>query len=112
MRFASQRGRRWRRAATKNGTVATEQLRSREPVTGRGLQVRLIRPLMAAEGAGACVGDAGPWVMTAFADSDQPGPTSDERVLHAATAAHLGRYRGQSRLHTGSDLKTYLTWCA
>jgi integrase/recombinase XerD len=50
--------------------------------------------------------------MTAFADSDQAVPTSDERVLHAATAAYLGRYRGQSRLHTGSDLKTYLTWCA
>jgi integrase/recombinase XerD len=65
-----------------------------------------------AEGAGACVGDAGSWVMTAFAASDQAVPTSDERVVHAATAAYLGRYRGQSRLHTGSDLKIYLTWCA
>jgi hypothetical protein len=50
--------------------------------------------------------------MTAFADSDQAVPTPDVRVLHAATAACLGRYRGQSRLHTRSDLKIYLTWCA
>jgi hypothetical protein len=33
-----------------------------------------------AEGAGACVGDAGSWVMSAFAASDQAVPTSDERV--------------------------------
>jgi hypothetical protein len=38
--------------------------------------------------------------MTAIADSDQAVPTSDERVLLAATAAYLGRYRGQSRLVT------------
>ncbi len=37
--------------------------------------------------------------------------TVDDRVLHAAVAAYLGRYRGQSRLHTGSDLKIFLTWC-
>lgn len=42
----------------------------------------------------------------------QAVPTSDERVLRAATAAYLGRYRSQSRLHTGADLKIYLTWCA
>jgi hypothetical protein len=29
-----------------NGTVTTERLGSREPVTGRGLQVHLIRPIM------------------------------------------------------------------
>jgi integrase/recombinase XerD len=27
-------------------------------------------------------------------------------------AAHLGRYRGASRLHTESDLHVYLRWCA
>jgi integrase/recombinase XerD len=27
-------------------------------------------------------------------------------------AAYLGRYQGESRLHTGSDLKIFLTWCA
>src|SRR3954471_11908370 len=49
--------------------------------------------------------------MTAFPASEQTVITSDDRVLHAAVAAYLGRYRGQSRLHTGSDLKIYLTWC-
>jgi hypothetical protein len=49
--------------------------------------------------------------MTAFTASDQAVVTSDERVLRAAVAAYLGRYRGQSRLHTGSDLKIFLTWC-
>lgn len=43
--------------------------------------------------------------------SDQAALTSDECVLQAAIAAYLGRYRGQSRLHTGSDMKIYLTWC-
>jgi site-specific recombinase XerD len=33
-------------------------------------------------------------------------------VLRAAVAAYLGRYRGESRVHTGSDLKVFLTWCA
>ncbi|MEV7630571.1 tyrosine-type recombinase/integrase [Actinoplanes sp. NPDC089786] len=33
-------------------------------------------------------------------------------MLHAAVAAYLGRYRGESRVHTGSDLKAFLTWCA
>lgn len=36
-------------------------------------------------------------------------PTS---VLRAAVAAYLGRCRGESRVHTGSDLKVFLTWCA
>jgi integrase/recombinase XerD len=27
-------------------------------------------------------------------------------------AAYLGRYRGESRVHTGSDLRVFLTWCA
>jgi integrase/recombinase XerD len=49
--------------------------------------------------------------MSAFIASDHATVTSDERVLRAAMAAYLGRYRGQSRLHTGSDLKIYLTWC-
>lgn len=33
-------------------------------------------------------------------------------MLRAAVAAYLGRYRGDSRVHTGSDLKVFLTWCA
>jgi integrase len=49
--------------------------------------------------------------VTAFSASDQAVAAPDECVLRAAVAAYLGRYRGQSRLHTGSDLKIYLTWC-
>jgi site-specific recombinase XerD len=36
----------------------------------------------------------------------------DHVVLRAAVAAYLGRYRGQSRLHTESDLRVFLRWCA
>jgi integrase/recombinase XerD len=50
--------------------------------------------------------------MTTFSASDQALTPSDSRVLHAAVAAYLGRYRGESRLHTGSDLNVFLTWCA
>jgi site-specific recombinase XerD len=50
--------------------------------------------------------------MTAFSAPKSSVTTSDDRLLHAAVAAYLGRYRGQSRLHTGSDLKVFLTWCA
>jgi integrase/recombinase XerD len=49
--------------------------------------------------------------MTAFFAPEQTVITSDDRILHAAVAAYLGRYRGQSRLHTGSDLKIFLAWC-
>ncbi|GIF04735.1 tyrosine-type recombinase/integrase [Actinoplanes siamensis] len=43
----------------------------------------------------------------------QPTPTTcDPRLLAAAVAAYLGRYRGQSRTHTGSDLKVFLGWSA
>jgi site-specific recombinase XerD len=31
--------------------------------------------------------------------------------LRAAVAAYLGRYRGQTRLHTDSDLRIFLRWC-
>ena len=50
--------------------------------------------------------------MTASSLPDQAVTASDSRVLQAAVTAYLGRYRGQSRLHTGSDLKIFLTWCA
>jgi integrase/recombinase XerD len=50
--------------------------------------------------------------MTALPTSDQAAVTSDELVLRAAVAAYLDRYREQSRLHTGSDLNIFLTWCA
>ena len=32
-------------------------------------------------------------------------------TLRLAVAAYLARYKGQSRLHTESDLRCYLTWC-
>src|SRR4051794_9840378 len=50
--------------------------------------------------------------MSAYPAPAQSVTTSDDRVLRAAVAAYLGRYRGQSRLHTGPDLKIFLTWCA
>jgi integrase/recombinase XerD len=50
--------------------------------------------------------------MTTFSVSDQAVVVSGERVLRAAVAAYLGRYRGESRVHTGFDLKVFLTWCA
>ena len=50
--------------------------------------------------------------MTAFPVPEQSVITSDDRVLQAAAVAYLGRYRAQRRLHTGSDLRIFLTWCA
>src|SRR5215510_3683606 len=41
-----------------------------------------------------------------------PGVASDDRlVLRAAVSAYLGRYRGETRLHTESDLRVFLRWC-
>jgi hypothetical protein len=50
--------------------------------------------------------------MTTISVSEQGVVVSDERVLRAAVAAYLGRYRGESRVHTDSDLKVFLSWCA
>src|SRR5688500_15153510 len=46
--------------------------------------------------------------MTAFS-APIPAIATDDRLLHAAVVAYLGRYRDQSRLHTGSDLKVFLS---
>src|SRR3989440_3036064 len=45
-----------------------------------------------------------------------PAPSSgvagaDHLVRRAAVSAYLGRYRGQTRLHTESDLQVFLRWC-
>ena len=32
--------------------------------------------------------------------------------LRLAVAAYLARFKGQSRVHTESDLRGYLVWCA
>jgi integrase/recombinase XerD len=50
--------------------------------------------------------------MTTSSVSDRPAVGVDDRMLRAAVAAYLGRYRGESRVHTGSDLKVFLTWCS
>lgn len=50
--------------------------------------------------------------MTTFSGPEHTASTADERVLRAAEAAYPGRYRGQSRLHTGSDVKIFPAWCA
>ena len=33
------------------------------------------------------------------------------RVLRLAVAAYLARFKGESRIHTESDLRGYLVWC-
>ena len=35
----------------------------------------------------------------------------DDKILRLAVAAHLARYKGQSRTDTASDLNSYLFWC-
>jgi integrase/recombinase XerD len=58
--------------------------------------------------------DRGPdhWV-----DNSEPGPAVSgvivamHDLLRLAVAAYLARFRGQSRIHTESDLGGYLTWC-
>jgi integrase/recombinase XerD len=49
--------------------------------------------------------------MAAFSVSDADLLSSDQLVLRAAIPAFLGRYRGQTRLHTNSDLRVFLRWC-
>jgi integrase/recombinase XerD len=53
--------------------------------------------------------------MTNFTDlasvpSDTPVPRADP--LRLAVAAYLARFKGSSREHTESDLRSFLTWCA
>ena len=50
-------------------------------------------------------------MTTSSAFQSHPG-SSDSRLLTAAVAVYLGRYRGQSRIHTDSDLKVFLRWSA
>jgi integrase/recombinase XerD len=35
----------------------------------------------------------------------------DDPMLRLAVAAHLARYKGETRVHTTSDLHSYLRWC-
>jgi hypothetical protein len=43
-----------------------------------------------------------------------PGPDvarADQLVLHAAVSAYLGRYRGQTWVHSEADLRVFVRWC-
>jgi hypothetical protein len=42
--------------------------------------------------------------------SDRPATFTDQ--LRLAVAAYLARFKGSSREHTESDLRSYLAWCA
>jgi hypothetical protein len=46
--------------------------------------------------------------MAAFPIPGLRVATSDDLVLRAAVTAYLGRYRGQTRVHTESDLRIFL----
>src|SRR3989440_397209 len=50
--------------------------------------------------------------MAAFPVSGAGAAPVDDLVLRAAVAAYLGRYRGQTRVHSDSDLRVFLRWCA
>ena len=39
-------------------------------------------------------------------------PELTDRALRLAVAAYLARCKGQTRIHTESDLRSYLVWCA
>src|SRR2546429_7468237 len=49
--------------------------------------------------------------MAAFPIPGTGVASSGQRVLHAAESAYLGRYRGETRVHTESDLRVFLRWC-
>jgi integrase/recombinase XerD len=49
--------------------------------------------------------------MAAFPAPGTSVEPSGQLVLRAAVSAYLGRYRGESRLHTDSDLRVFLRWC-
>ncbi|MCW3843377.1 tyrosine-type recombinase/integrase [Micromonospora yasonensis] len=49
--------------------------------------------------------------MAAFPAPASGFARADELVLRAAASAYLGRYRGDTRLHTESDLRVFLRWC-
>jgi integrase/recombinase XerD len=50
--------------------------------------------------------------MAAFPVPDTGVAAAGQLVLRAAVSAYLGRYRGETRLHTESDLRVFLRWSA
>ena len=57
------------------------------------------------------------WRGTVAMENSQPGPAvsgvvvSTSQVRRLAAAAYRARFRGQSCIHTESDLRGYLNWC-
>ena len=49
--------------------------------------------------------------MTTSSAFSPSAVSSDHVVLRAAVSAYLGRYRGDTRLHSESDLRVFLAWC-
>jgi len=49
--------------------------------------------------------------MAAFPAPGTAVARADQLVLRAAVSAYLGRYRGETRVHTESDLRIFLRWC-
>src|SRR4051794_6150421 len=49
--------------------------------------------------------------MAALPASAPSVAPANELVLRATVSAYLGRYRGQTRVHTESDLRVFLRWC-
>jgi site-specific recombinase XerD len=50
------------------------------------------------------------WSMGTSSDIDVTF-AGDDLVLRLASAAYLARFTGSSRIHCGSDLRLYFTWC-
>src|SRR6266536_6354653 len=49
--------------------------------------------------------------MAVFPAPDSGVARVDQLVLRAALSVYLGRYRGETRIHTESDLRIFLRWC-
>src|SRR4051812_26156657 len=66
----------------------------------------------AATGSAALtVGPAGRGSCQMLTDTLPATYATDDPMLRLAVAAHLARYKGESRTHTASDLNSYLRWC-
>jgi integrase/recombinase XerD len=62
------------------------------------------------EGCGHVVGLLGLGMNTAQLVSPEGLPSGDTTLI-LAVSAFLARYKGQSRVHSDSDLRVYLGWC-
>jgi hypothetical protein len=56
-------------------------------------------------------GLAGSWVGMNTAQLVSTNREISDVSLRLAIAAYLARYKGQSRVHTESDLRSFLRWC-